>query len=471
MPMMTSRPDPARTRRWAMAWLFAGAVLAVLLLANSIRDYLFVSQLLAVQQVRRQLGQQVAALEQKLRRGATGGTSPVEVLAEVMDGAPDTLLWIEIRRPDGSVVARRGRAGARAFSDDEQSARFRSREPLYKVIPAPPGEAVVEAFSVYGSGLATPPRPPTPGPGPSPGPRSAVIVEIAAPLVVRDASVIWPIRRNLVINCTGALALLATVVIAGLGFRSYERGRRLELQLEIARQVQSELLPSRTEAGEPVRVATVYRPAEQIGGDFYDVFRVDGDRTALVIGDVSGKGVPAALLMAVIHGAVRTSEWPESAAAHERESARLNLLLCDNASGARFASMFWCYHDPRTRRLHYVNAGHCTPILVGQRDHGVEIASLDKGGPVLGILAAARYEQAHCEVRPGDVLVLYSDGLVEATNPAGEEYGEARLRERIATAGEGSPDDIRDAILASASAFLGTAIPRDDLTLVVAKFA
>jgi hypothetical protein len=73
MPMMTSRPDPARTRRWAMAWLFAGAVLAVLLLANSIRDYLFVSQLLAVQQVRRQLGQQVAALEQKLRRGATGG--------------------------------------------------------------------------------------------------------------------------------------------------------------------------------------------------------------------------------------------------------------------------------------------------------------------------------------------------------------------------------------------------------------
>ena len=463
--------DPARTRRWATAWLVAGAVLAVFLLANSIRDYLFVSQLLAVQQVRRQLGQQVAALEQKLRRGATGGATPVEVLAEVMDGAPDTLLWIEIRRPDGSVVARRGHAGARVFSDDEQSARFRSREPLYKVIPAPPGEAVVEAFSVYGSGLAAPPRPPTPGPGPSTGSRSAVIVEIAAPLAVRDASVIWPIRRNLVINCTGALALLATVVIAGLGFRSYERGRRLELQLEIARQVQSELLPSRTEAGEPVRVATVYRPAEQIGGDFYDVFRVDGDRTALVIGDVSGKGVPAALLMAVIHGALRTSKWPESTAAHERESARLNLLLCENASGARFASMFWCYHDSRTRRLHYVNAGHCTPLPVGHRDHGVEIASLDKGGPVLGILSAARYEQAQCEVRPGDVLVLYSDGLVEATNPAGEEYGEARLRERIATTGDGSPDDIRDAILASAREFLGTAIPRDDLTLVVAKFA
>ena len=90
---------------------------------------------------------------------------------------------------------------------------------------------------------------------------------------------------------------------------------------------------------------------------------------------------------------------------------------------------------------------------------------------MLGILPAARYEQAQCEVRPGDVLVLYSDGLVEATNPAGEEYGEGRLRERIATRGEGSPDDIRDAILASASAFLGTATPRDDLTVVVANFA
>ena len=219
------------------------------------------------------------------------------------------------------------------LSDDGQSARFRSREPLYKVVPAPPGDAVVEAFSVYGSGLA------------------------------------GPIRRNLVINCTGALALLATVVIAGLGFRSYERGRRLELQLEIARQVQSELLPSRTEAGEPVRVATVYRPAEQIGGDFYDVFRVDGDRTALAIGDVSGKGVPAALLMAVIHGAVRSSDWTESTAVHERESARLNRLLCENASGARFASMFWCYHDPRTRRLHYLNAAREGPGAEAARDH------------------------------------------------------------------------------------------------------
>jgi sigma-B regulation protein RsbU (phosphoserine phosphatase) len=235
--------------------------------------------------------------------------------------------------------------------------------------------------------------------------------------------------------------------------------------------VQSELLPSRTEDWEPVRLATVYRPAEQVSGDFYDAFRAGNGRIAIVMGDVSGKGVPAALVMGVIHGAVRSSAWSESTAEHERESGELNLLLCENASGARYSSMFWCYYEPLTRRLSYVNAGHCPPLLVGDRGHGIEIVRLVAGGPVLGILPAARYEQARCEVRPGDVLVLYSDGLSEATNPAGEEYGESRLREFLATAPAGSPDDIRDAILASASAFLGPAPPRDDVTLVVAKFA
>jgi hypothetical protein len=466
-----SRRDVARTYRWVTASLIAGAVLALLLLANSIRDYLFVSRLLTVQQVRQELSQYVVVLEQKLRRSPTPGSLPLELLAEAMDSASDKPLWIEIRRPDGSVLARRGSAGARLFSSDEESAHFRSRQALYGIVPASGGEAVVEVFPVYSSGLAALPPPTTSGSGPSTARRSLVVVEVAAPLVVRDASVVWPIRRNLVINCSGALALLAAVVAAGLGLRAYARGKRLELQLEIAREVQSELLPSRTEAWEALRLATVYRPAEQVSGDFYDVFRTVGGHIAIVMGDVSGKGVPAALVMGVIHGAVRSSAWPESTAEHERESGQLNLLLCQRASGSRYASMFWCYYEPLTRRLCYVNAGHHPPLLVGERGHGIEIARLDAGGPVLGILPAARYEQARCDVRPGDALVLYSDGLIEATSPAGEEYGESRVRDLLATVGAGSPDDIRDAILASASAFVGPAPPRDDVTLVVAKFA
>ena len=181
--------------------------------------------------------------------------------------------------------------------------------------------------------------------------------------------------------------------------------------------------------------------------------------------------MPAALVMGVIHGAVRSSTWSESTAAHQRESAQLNLLLCEKAAVSRYASMFWCYYEPLTRRLSYVNAGHYPPLLVGDHGRGIEIARLEAGGPVLGLLPEARYEQAQCDVHPGDVIVLYSDGLIEATNPAGEEYGESRLHRCLATAGAGNRDDVRDAILASASSFLGEAPPRDDLTLVVAKFA
>jgi hypothetical protein len=461
--------DLARSYRYVTAWLIAGAILALVLFANSIRDYLYVSRILAVQQVRHDLSRYVVSLEQKIRR--TPAPSPSELLADTADSAASELLWVEIRRADGNVLARRGPDRPRLFSTDEESAHFRDREPLYKIVPASGGETVVEAFPVYGSALAVLPSPPTPAPGSPTGRRSPLIVELAAPLALSDASVVWRIRRDLAISCSGALALLTTVVAAGLGFRSYARGRRLELQVEIARQVQSELLPSRTGDWEPIRLASAYRPAEQVSGDFYDVFRAGGDRIALVMGDVSGKGVPAALVMGVIHGAVRSSEWPDSASAHARESEELNLLLCEGADGSRYASMFWCYYEPRARRLCYVNAGHCPPLLVGDRGHGIEIALLDTGGPVLGLLPAARYEQARCDIHPGDVLVLYSDGLIEATSPGGEEYGEGRLRDVLATTASGAPESILDAILTSVDAFAGPAPLRDDLTLVVARFA
>jgi Stage II sporulation protein E (SpoIIE) len=466
------RRDLSRAYRWVAAWLSAGAILALLLLGNSIRDYLFVWRILAVQQVRQELSQQMVALEQKLRRSPPPDSSPLGFVNDAMDGASEKPLWIELRSPDGSVLARRGSPGARLFPREDESAHFRSRQPLSKVVPTSGGEAVVEVFPVYAPGLIVLPHPTDSKTNPPAPPRSLLIVEMAAPLRVRDSSAIWPIRRNLAINCTGALALLATVVVAGLGFRTYVRGRRLELQVEIARQVQTELLPSGTQTLAPLAVAAAYRPAEQVSGDFYDVFPLGDGRLAIVMGDVSGKGVPAALVTGVMHGAVRSSAWSESAAAHERQSERLNLLLCEKPSGARYASMLWCYYDPLTRLLSYVNAGHYPPLLINDKDRDPEIVHLDAGGgPVLGILPAARYEQAQREVRPGDVLVLYSDGLIEASNPAGEEYGESRLVALLAAARGGSPDEIRDAILASASDFLGTASPADDLTLLVAKFA
>jgi sigma-B regulation protein RsbU (phosphoserine phosphatase) len=212
-----------------------------------------------------------------------------------------------------------------------------------------------------------------------------------------------------------------------------------------------------------------YEPADEVTGDFYDTFRTE-QGLALVIGDVSGKGIPAALLMGVIHGAVRSSAWTASPASHERGTAELNRLLCERTSGERFASMFWSYCDVRNGSMHYVNAGHSVPMLIGVRNGKVETKKLDVGGPVLGLLPSAAYMQGQVEIRLGDVIVLYSDGLVEATNAPGDEFGESRLSELISRSLAETAESIRDSILASVRGFLGGSHAHDDLTCVVAKF-
>jgi len=457
----TSKTQSRKIYRWVTAWLSLSAVIALLLLANSIRDYRFVSRLIATQQVRHQMGQHAAALERQLRQDpSTRGSAVSAVMAAA--GNP---VWAELRGSDGKALEHAGGPGQHLFSDDEQRTHARNHEALFKVVPGPAVDLVVEVFAIHAPASPMPANPPPQG-----GPPSPLMLEIAMPLSSVDPSVFWPIRRNLFINCAGALALLVTVVVAGLGFRSYARGKHLEEQLEIARQVQSELLPPLNEKYLGVQLATEYTPAEQVGGDFYDVFRLRDEGTALVMGDVSGKGVPAALLMGVIHGAVRSSLWSASPSQHESESQLLNRLLCERASGERYASMFWCYHDPLTRSLSYVNAGHCPPLLTRKNGNGVEISRLHIGGPVLGVLPDARYEQAKVEVSSGDVLVMYSDGLVEATNSRGEEYGEARLRELLGTLNGKGAHEIRRAILASLAAFSSTAELRDDLTILVAQF-
>jgi hypothetical protein len=457
----TTKTRSVRIYRWVIAWLCVSAVIALLLLANSIRDYRFVSRLIATQQVRHQMSQHAAALERQLRQDPLTRETAVNSLIEA-GGNP---VWIELRSPDGKVLEHVGGAAQRLFSEDEEHNHARNHEPLYSVVATTAGDVVVEVFAIRAPAAPIAANPPTQS-----GPPAPMMLEIAMPLSSVDQSNFWPIRRNLLINCSGALALLVMVVVAGLGFRSYAHGKYLEEQLEIAGQVQSELLPPLTERYVGVHLATEYTPAEQVGGDFYDVFRLKDERIALVMGDVSGKGVPAALLMGVIHGAVRSSLWSESPSRHESESQQLNRLLCERASGERYASMFWCYHDPIPHTLSYVNAGHCPPLLTRKSGSKVEISRLHVGGPVLGVLPNARYEQATVQVSTGDLLLMYSDGLVEATNPHGEEYGEVRLRELLATLTEKSADEIRRVILASLAAFSGTTGLRDDLTIVVAQF-
>jgi len=158
---------------------------------------------------------------------------------------------------------------------------------------------------------------------------------------------------------TVATFSLAAVAVR---FRAYIAGKQLEQQLDVARRVQQDLLPPASQTGQSFRMAAVCLPAEHVGGDFYDTFHVNHEDSAFILGDVSGKGIPAALLMGVIHGAVRSSRWSECPEQHVEATRQVNRLLYEHASGERFASMFWSYFDSRTELLHYINAGHCSPM-------------------------------------------------------------------------------------------------------------
>lgn len=448
--------------RWVIVWLSVGCAIAFLLLANAVRDYVFVSRLLATQQVRHQMTQLSVQVEQLLRRKELSTDTLQSALASSLPKAES----INLRNAEGVVLEHLGGSfPATAFSLEEEHIAFSQREPLFRTISTPTGDLVVEAFPLH-----SPRRTLSTASGSVPNDPRPLLLEIALPLKNADNSVLAPIRRNLIINLAAALSLLATVLLAGTGLRSYVQGRRLEEQMEIARQVQSTLLPTPTLELPGVQISTEYKPSDQVGGDFYDAFSSQRDGIGIVIGDVSGKGIPAALLMGVIHGVVRTASWQSATAPHEEESMKLNRLLYGHASDNRFASMFWSVYEERHGSLRYVNAGHCPPFLISKREGKLLTTRLDKGGPVLGILPNAQYEASTVEVASGDLLVMYSDGLVEATNAGGEEYGENRLIGLLHGHVDETPEQLREKVMASLASFASTSEMQDDLTFAIIKF-
>ncbi len=452
----------ARRYRWVAVWLSCACAVALLLLVNAVRDYTTVSRILATQQVRHQITQMSALIEQEIRRN---GVTP-DILQKALPANSRDAESINLRSNEGTLLEHAGSEfPPNVFSIDDEHAAFARRQPLSRTVTTSRGDVLVEAIPVR-----VPPRPGTTvAPTPT-GPPRPMVLEIAVSLKDADAAVLTVIRFNLAINCAAALSLIATVVLSWIGLRSYGRAIRFEEQIEIAGQVQARLLPQPEVQIPGIDIATEYKPSEQVGGDFYDFFSVAPDGVACLIGDVSGKGIPAALLMGVIHGAVRSAPWHSSSAAHQAESRRLNELLCDRASGNRFASMFWCVYDPASRSLRYVNAGHCPPYLIGTRNGQQVALRLENGGPVLGLLPGAQYEATTVEALPGDLLVMYSDGLVEANNAAHEEFGEQRLSTLLTAHAASAPAQLREEILRSLAAFTSDDVPQDDLTFAVIRF-
>jgi sigma-B regulation protein RsbU (phosphoserine phosphatase) len=208
------------------------------------------------------------------------------------------------------------------------------------------------------------------------------------------------------------------------------RSRRLNVErareLDDARAIQERLIPQSISQAPGYSITARWEPARTVGGDYYDVLSFGEDVLALCIGDVSGKGMPAALLMSNFQAAVRAHASRTLAPADL--CATLNEIVATNTDSDRFISFFYGVLDAPAGKFTYANAGHNAPILV--RADG-QLARLEHGGYVLGPLTGAVYEQCQTPIKPGDRIVMFTDGVTEARNESGEEFGEERLIELV----------------------------------------
>jgi len=244
---------------------------------------------------------------------------------------------------------------------------------------------------------------------------------------------------------------------------------RLSLKgdLEIARDIQLAMLPGGLhQAGDAV-VCGVTRPANTVGGDFYDILTRPDGRLVIALGDVAGKGSPAALLMALLLAMLRTlvDEGLESA----RLLERLNVQVARHSPASRFITLFYGLYDPATGTLQYVNAGHLPPIIRRANGGFDRAETPGAGGLALGMFDQATYDTYVTEIHPGDALVLFSDGITEAENTAGRPFDESGLEAVIAREASHDPEAIGRAILKAVETHAGDARLADDLTALVLK--
>jgi serine phosphatase RsbU (regulator of sigma subunit) len=243
-----------------------------------------------------------------------------------------------------------------------------------------------------------------------------------------------------------------------------EAERRTAQELEIAKRVQARLFPQTLPQLKTFEYAGICIQAREVGGDYYDFLNLGRERFGLVIGDISGKGIGAALLMANLQANLRS----QSAIALEQPQRFLrsvNQLFYENTTESAYATLFFAEYDDTTRRLRYVNCGHYSPFLL-RSDNTLE--RLDSTCTVLGLFQEWDCSIDECQLCPGDTLALYTDGVTESFNDSGDEFGEQRLIEALRRNRECSSQALLTAIIDEVRGFS----PReqhDDITLIVAK--
>jgi sigma-B regulation protein RsbU (phosphoserine phosphatase) len=238
---------------------------------------------------------------------------------------------------------------------------------------------------------------------------------------------------------------------------------RREHELRIAADIQHALLPESRYTGAGFEVAATSVPCRAIGGDFFDYFHLPRGGFAFVLGDVAGKGPPAALLASMLQGIFTANAHRDGTPAGLLTLA--NEALVRRAIEARFATAVYAVLD-RRGRLTYSNAGHNPPFLVGKRG----VRRLECGGMVVGAFERTIFDEDTQQLEPGDVLLAYSDGLTEARNSGGEEFGEERVLSCVQENCALSPSDLMERLLSSVTEFSGGAAQADDLTMLVLRY-
>jgi serine phosphatase RsbU (regulator of sigma subunit) len=443
-----------------------GLILGTVLLAQMMGAYRFVSSDLVLREAERETNRKIVSLEQMARVLSVHDSRLSKLVNETAREAPTQIAWLRILQLDGAPVASVGLPAEKLYSPSRMHQSIESHETLSKIAETPSGRVLITA------------RPFHLGPGPSSGgasgegrefPPRPLAVEIAIYLD-SVAAPFGPLRFRVLIGSIAALALMIAMIVIGLRFRPYLRGKQLQQQADVARAVQLDLMPPMESLPEDLEFAGACIPAWQVGGDFYDVFADKNGRIGLVLTDVAGKGLPAALLSSLIQGALRASSWTSDALLQARAAEQLNDFLCARTAPERFASMICCYYEPKTSTLRYVNAGHLPPMLVHKEyDGSFSVQRLEDGGPVLGLLPETFYLQGEVTVDPGDLLVMFSDGITEAENMDGEDFGEARLLGAICNNWQADTRDLCDAVLSDLRSFLGDLDPQDDQTLMIIR--
>ncbi len=264
------------------------------------------------------------------------------------------------------------------------------------------------------------------------------------------------------------MANVAAIRIEHTRLAEVEQAERMHAkELDQAAEIQRRLLPTRAPDVPGIDLAGYNAPCRGVGGDYYDFLSYPDGRVAILVGDVAGKGMPAALLMSSLQARVQVLfDDPGDLA---KLVTRLNRIILSNCPTNRFISFFIGILDPKSGELAYVNAGHNPPLLV--RKNG-SVEDLQTTGLILGIMPSAVYEQKMCTLEPDDLVVLFSDGVTEASRQEdGEEFGEKRLADTLARERTGSAQSIVEAVNRTLQEFTGGAPPADDITVVVAKRA